>query len=324
MYIYIHFYIYICIYNSVHSTKDLIESRRASNHSVLPSTKQGSESRRTSVIDFPTKSSVFSSPPNPSISPVHRGAAGELSAAGMFIYISIYVYIHIFTYIYIYINTYIYIYIYIYVGTYIYRGICTYVYIYIYICIYIYIYSYIHTNPNPKLNTLGITPRRLSLTSPYFEVLVVDDSNLNRKMLIRCLEAEHHVCDFACDGLQALEKIGKRMGWSNLSKDGNQIKEDSKDGRDIETSRRPYDVVLMDFVMPLMDGPTATKELRAMGYTGPIFGVTGNGIQSDVDHFLQCGAEKVFLKPLNMTAFNIAMQESLELSINDSLVPSSS
>lgn len=28
--------------------------------------------------------------------------------------------------------------------------------------------------------------------------------------------------------------------------------------------------------MPLKDGPTATAELRAMGYAGAIFGVTGN------------------------------------------------
>jgi CheY-like chemotaxis protein len=45
--------------------------------------------------------------------------------------------------------------------------------------------------------------------------------------------------------------------------------------------------------MPIKDGPTATAELRAKGYTGAIFGVTGNGMASDVEYFLSSGADKV-------------------------------
>jgi len=41
---------------------------------------------------------------------------------------------------------------------------------------------------------------------------------------------------------------------------------------------RSYDVILMDFVMPVMDGPTATRVIRAMHITTPIFGLTGNNI----------------------------------------------
>ena len=38
---------------------------------------------------------------------------------------------------------------------------------------------------------------------------------------------------------------------------------------------RSYDVILMDFVMPVMDGPTATRAIRAMDILTPVFGLTG-------------------------------------------------
>ena len=48
---------------------------------------------------------------------------------------------------------------------------------------------------------------------------------------------------------------------------------------------------------------TATRELRSMGYTQPIFGVTGNGLKADVEHFMSSGVDNVLLKPLNLTDF---------------------
>jgi signal transduction histidine kinase len=91
------------------------------------------------------------------------------------------------------------------------------------------------------------------------EVLVVDDSRLNRKMLLKCLISRGHVCTEAGDGLEAIEAVKKRIGHATGCRG------------------KPFDAILMDFVMPNMDGPTATKEIRALGYTAPIFGVTGNG-----------------------------------------------
>lgn len=86
----------------------------------------------------------------------------------------------------------------------------------------------------------------------------------------------------ACDGVEALELFEK------LVENGD------------ESS---FDCIFMDYVMPFMDGPMATRELRSRGYSGPIIAVTGNVISQDVDHFLASGANSVMPKPLTRVKF---------------------
>jgi CheY-like chemotaxis protein len=95
--------------------------------------------------------------------------------------------------------------------------------------------------------------------TPVFRLLVVDDSRLNRKMLLKCLRADGHDCIECADGVEAVAAVKEAIDYKN---GGN---------------GKPFDAILMDFIMPNMDGPTATQEIRALGYTAPIFGVTGNG-----------------------------------------------
>ena len=92
-----------------------------------------------------------------------------------------------------------------------------------------------------------------------FNLLVVDDSRLNRKMLLKCLKADGHTCCEAEDGVQAIAMVKERIYPES------------------QEHHVPFDAILMDFVMPNMDGPEATKQIRTLGYNGLIFGVTGNG-----------------------------------------------
>ena len=48
---------------------------------------------------------------------------------------------------------------------------------------------------------------------------------------------------------------------------------------DAVMTRKSYDLILCDSVMPNMTGPEAVKQIRAMGYTRPILGVTGISIE---------------------------------------------
>jgi hypothetical protein len=45
-----------------------------------------------------------------------------------------------------------------------------------------------------------------------------------------------------------------------------------------------------------MDGPTATKAIRSLGFRNPVLGVTGNGQDFDVATFLASGANKVLTR----------------------------
>ena len=116
------------------------------------------------------------------------------------------------------------------------------------------------------------------------ELLVVDDSRLNRKMLCKILRGAGYICDEAEDGLLAVAKVEEKMATGDEWK-------------------RSYDAVLMDYVMPNMDGPTATKIIRSLGYSAPVFGVTGNALDSDVQYFTSCGADRIFTKPLDVAEF---------------------
>src|SRR5688572_1685591 len=66
-------------------------------------------------------------------------------------------------------------------------------------------------------------------------VLVVDDGELNRRVLVRALEAEGHTAAQAVDGRAALELL----------------------------RREPFDVVLLDLVMPEMDGYETLAAIKA-------------------------------------------------------------
>lgn len=53
-----------------------------------------------------------------------------------------------------------------------------------------------------------------------------------------------------------------------------------------------------------MNGPIGTREIRALGYTGKIVGVTDSALQSDIDTFTRAGATVVYPKPFDVRALN--------------------
>ena len=160
---------------------------------------------------------------------------------------------------------------------------------------------------------------------PIYRLLVVDDSGPARKMLVRALRAHGHACEEAEDGQQAVDMVRVRLAMLAGAMEGE--------------GRVPFfDAILMDSVMPHMDGPTATKvrdlfalslsptapshlprcvvqTIRAMGPAAlrvPIVGVTGNAMPQDVQYFESMGASVVLAKPMSVEAFERFMKARRE------------
>jgi CheY-like chemotaxis protein len=70
----------------------------------------------------------------------------------------------------------------------------------------------------------------------------------------------------------------------------------------LKAKNETFDTILLDFEMPVMNGPTAAKKIRALGCESCIVGITGNVLPEDLAFFEQCGAYRVCSKPVKMEA----------------------
>ena len=116
------------------------------------------------------------------------------------------------------------------------------------------------------------------------KLLVVEDNKSSQKFLHILLERRGHYCEVASNGLIALNMMKATLSNFNTE----------------DLHLRGYDVVLMNLVMPVMNGLDSTKAIRQLVYKGPIIGLTSLCSLEDQDSFLKAGASAILVKPLNM------------------------
>ncbi len=76
-------------------------------------------------------------------------------------------------------------------------------------------------------------------------------------------------------------------------------------------TRDQYDAILMDIQMPIMDGYTATAELRKRGCRTPIIALTGYAMKEDQEKCLQVGCDAYLSKPFDRSRLVDCVTEQL-------------
>ncbi|MFC5345012.1 ATP-binding protein [Brevundimonas staleyi] len=117
-------------------------------------------------------------------------------------------------------------------------------------------------------------------------VLVADDNQANRFVASHLLEMFGCTCEVVEDGAQALEAA----------------------------TQRPFDLILMDIKMPVMDGVAATRAIRRLsGPAGrtPILALTANADERDAAEYTAAGMNGVAQKPIQPDALLNAIRLAL-------------
>jgi len=118
-----------------------------------------------------------------------------------------------------------------------------------------------------------------------YSILVVDDNEVNRELLARRLQRENYAVAVAENGAKALDILGGR----------------------------PFDVVLLDIMMPVMDGHEVLKRMKSSEALRhiPVIMVTALTDQETAAQFIEEGAEDYLHKPFSPLLLKARVTASL-------------
>jgi signal transduction histidine kinase/CheY-like chemotaxis protein/HPt (histidine-containing phosphotransfer) domain-containing protein len=114
-------------------------------------------------------------------------------------------------------------------------------------------------------------------------ILVVDDVDLNRELVIALLAPHGHDIDQAADGAEAIRAV----------------------------ERKAFDLVLMDVQMPGIDGLAAARTIRALPQCSrlPIVAMTAQALPEQIDACRKAGMDDYVAKPIVPTALFAAVEK---------------
>jgi len=103
-------------------------------------------------------------------------------------------------------------------------------------------------------------------------ILIVDDEGQLLDQLRRVLQEQRYLIETAADGEEALDKV----------------------------FAAPFDLIVLDIMMPRMDGLTVLKEMRGAGIETPVLMLTAKGEVDDRIKGLDSGSDDYLAKPFSV------------------------
>jgi len=103
-------------------------------------------------------------------------------------------------------------------------------------------------------------------------VLIIDDDDEIRELLEFDIKASGYFVDTACDGMEGLNKA----------------------------LNNSYDIILLDVMMPKMNGFDVCKNIRRAKLSIPILMLTAKGTIDDKTEGFDCGADDYLVKPFDI------------------------
>jgi len=147
----------------------------------------------------------------------------------------------------------------------------------------------INTCINTKIETEGADKTVYDDDFSKYTILLADDVEINREIVISLLEPTGLVIDNAENGVQALRMF-----------------EDAQD---------KYSMIFMDIQMPEMDGYESTRQIRALGTPQskavPIIAMTANVFKEDIEKSLRVGMNGHISKPIDFDEVMNALRKYL-------------
>jgi signal transduction histidine kinase/CheY-like chemotaxis protein/HPt (histidine-containing phosphotransfer) domain-containing protein len=124
---------------------------------------------------------------------------------------------------------------------------------------------------NPEKEPLAAAARRILLSG---RVLICEDNPMNQELVRDHLERFGIEADIRENGKEGVEAVKESLG-----------------------ENRPYDLILMDVHMPVMDGLEASTEIKRLGCPTPIVALTANVLTRDTDIYHHYGIGDHLGKP---------------------------
>ncbi len=123
------------------------------------------------------------------------------------------------------------------------------------------------------------------------KILLVEDDDASIALLSRSLSGQHYIVDAVKDG---------EMGWTYAT-------------------TFEYDAIVLDLMLPKLDGITLCKRLRAAGYTMPILLLTSQDLITAKVQGLDAGADDYLVKPFDLAELMARMRALLRRSSDRAL-----